>query len=241
MSNLYPPAALCELCKQIFEGCWVSKESLQLRGQNNPTGLTEEPISSALRETESWPGDDTNSSDDGFYEEPDWVKLVAANESDCASLVPQNYYSPTHHNIEMLERSAKSGCYLCTIFWDLVHDMVHELEGPKKEEIDRLMGVVIARPNQEESFEEDIIQLELSYFVDAKLKQDAFAFTVGIILWRFTRMFFPRLSSPRTEPADSWPNRGARLVSTSVASGLRSGSPFKEHGTSQSLDIYMRQ
>src|SRR5438045_319867 len=113
----YPAAQLCELCKQVFESHWVSKESIQLKNQDDTAECTED-TNSDYSEEEISASCATDTSNSGFYEAPDWVTVVSAANSTLQA--SQDYQSPSHHSVTGLERSANNGCYLCTIFWDLV-------------------------------------------------------------------------------------------------------------------------
>lgn len=204
----YPIAQLCERCGPLFESHWVASPSSE--GRN--TKSSEIPLSAirllhVQKPREEFEVTEEDASDDDSagemtessvldaseaglaYEAPDWVTVVDATPE-----ISQSYQSPSHHTITGLERSASNGCYLCTIFWDLVRDRVDGLDQPNKGQVDRLSGLAIARPSRQEGFADEVIQLELSYFVDGK--QDAFIFTVGVILWRPCRMYSPK--SPPT-------------------------------------------
>jgi hypothetical protein len=168
----YPQAQLCELCRHALSSHWVAKDSIQ--PQN------------ATQEEDAYKGDDYASSSDGFYEAPDWVTVVTEHDAPQAL---HAYQSPPHHSLTQLENSASQGCYLCMIFFDNARDEMRKLTAEKRAIISRLRSFIIARPSHDDSLDGEIVQLEITYYVDGIIKPDAFAMTIGIILYRLLRTY----------------------------------------------------
>jgi hypothetical protein len=175
----YPEAQLCKLCEHALSSHWVAKDSIQPEDADQGENMTGEENASI--------GSDSTSFSEGFYEAPDWVTVVTADNTTSRS--SDTYRSPPHYNLADLEKSASQGCYLCTLFWDNVRDGMRNLTAEKKAVIDRLLSFVIARPSHDDSFEGLIVQLKLAYFIDGLIEPDAFAMTVGITLYNLLRKF----------------------------------------------------
>jgi hypothetical protein len=173
----YPKAQLCKHCEGAFSSHWIAKDSIELNDSDDDASFSEY-----------------------FYEAPDWVTLV--NADDATSQPSEGYRSPPHHNLAQLEQSAHQGCYLCTIFFDKVRDGMENLSTDKKATSSRLRSFLIARPNYDDSFGGEIVQLEISYFIDGLIKPDTFALTVGVILYQLLR----KLSSYDLELLSNKPN-----------------------------------
>jgi hypothetical protein len=176
----YPEAELCKLCEYALSSHWVAKQPTQ------PTGADD--VDRILGDDE-----DASSSDNSTLfsegDTPDWVTSTVGLPEDKAVGREHTYRSPPHYSFVDLEKSAKQGCYLCTIFWDKVHDQICRLTAEKEESADRLQGFVVARPNFDDSFEGDIVQLEIIYYVDGLIESETYAMTVGVILYKLLCKF----------------------------------------------------
>lgn len=176
----YPEAGLCKLCEYALSSHWVAKPSTQPTGADNVDRIfgEDENASSSADSTLFSAGDTL-----------DWVTLTAAFPEDRALGREHTYRSPPHYSFVDLEKSAKQGCYLCIIFWDKVHDEICRLTIEREESVDRLQGFVVARPNFDDSFEGEIVQLEIIYYVDGLIESGTYAMTVGVILYKLLCKF----------------------------------------------------
>ena len=93
--------------------------------------------------------------------------------------IEASFLSPRHHSVTGLKQSAENGCNLCMALWDIVCDRACGLERPNGETLDPLPGIIIIRPYNDG---EEMFILEISYFVDGKVKKEAHVFTVGMLM-----------------------------------------------------------
>jgi hypothetical protein len=184
MADTLSLAILCGQCQQIFKGRWAPKESLGVATRSQPHRQT--AADPHLREspTDDLPSPENSDtySEDGWYENPDWVKVITVNETSTIPSKAMSSLSPQHHSILDLEESARNGCHLCTVIWDIVPDKIEELESAAKENLARLIGVVVVRPYNEDDVSREDVALEISYFVDGEVVREAYVFTVGVQL-----------------------------------------------------------
>jgi hypothetical protein len=187
MADDLPLATLCEFCQQIFEGEWVEKEAVDFTvTSSNSTRQIEElgECSGPNREESIGSQMDKDPfSGDGWYERPDWVKMVAADIDTCVEAsLEKTCLSPQHHTIAGLEQSARNGCHLCTILVDIVRREIQQLEESTDEVLSRLVGIIIVRPSNEDSDGQESITLEISYFIDGRVEEEAYVFSVDTLL-----------------------------------------------------------
>ena len=186
-ADALPLAELCELCQQIFEGQWMEKELLELATGSNATNRAGDPgecLEQNRVDNISSQTDTASFSVEGWYENPDWVKVMVADTEigNAASLENVSFLSPQHHTIAELEQSARNGCNLCRTLVDIVRDKTHELEEPIKKVLPQLLGIVIVRPYNNVGDNQESIVLEISYFIDGKVEQETYGFSVDILL-----------------------------------------------------------
>ncbi|KAH0562579.1 hypothetical protein GP486_002736 [Trichoglossum hirsutum] len=182
MENTLPLAILCGPCQQVFEGHWAPKESLETA---SPAGRIEEldrPSGDSPADKLPLREGTSLSSEDDFYENPDWVKVVATDKTDTSPLKTTSSLSPRHLSIQSLEESALNGCHLCTTIWDRVSNRVGELETSTKEDLSRLIGVIIVRPSNEDIAGQGSVALDVSYFIDGEIAQNTYVFTADFLL-----------------------------------------------------------
>ena len=167
-------AALCPTCQRIFEGEWAERESLELRLslKCNVIAHSEEALESPTNDDcETGSLGATSTADIYWYENPDWVKV---NSSDTQ---PVSFISPKHHAIPSLESSALDGCALCALLKEIVFTRIEELD---ENVVAQLVGVAVVRPSNEHN---EGVVLEIAYFIDGKIAQEAYKFGVGLLLF----------------------------------------------------------
>ena len=101
--------------------------------------------------------------------------------------------------LAQLEDSASQGCYLCILILDKARDELHSLTSEKAASIGRLQSFIVARPSHDDSLGGEIVQFEISYFIDGFIKPDAFALTIGLTLYKLLCRSSRRLRSRAAE------------------------------------------
>jgi hypothetical protein len=161
---------LCSTCQDVFHGHWIKR----------PPSTNSIPGSESAMDMYDEPSDD--SSQDQFYEQPDWVKVTEGSA--------REYEPVPHHSIATLRISARKGCHLCNLIADKIPEDYtgHENSNAElwqlfKKDSSRLEGVVVARPYAEDASEQQDLCLEVSYWLDGDSENNrAYFLTVDLEL-----------------------------------------------------------
>lgn len=140
-----------------------------------------------------------DSSQDQFYEQPDWVKVSEGSS--------RGYEPIPHHSIAALQISARKGCHLCNLIADKIPEDYtgHENSNAElwqlfKNDSSRLEGVVVARPYAEDANEQQDLCLEVSYWLDGDSENTrAYFLTVDLELRKVVGKSIVTLSSGRVK------------------------------------------
>lgn len=142
---------LCSTCLDLFHGHWIKRPP----SANSISGSESATYDEASDET----------SQDQFYEQPDWVKVSEGSA--------RGYEPAPHHSIPGLQISAGQGCHLCSLIADKIpkdhtghENSDAELWQLLKQNSGRLIGVVVVRPYAEDDIEQQDLCLEVSYWLD---------------------------------------------------------------------------
>jgi hypothetical protein len=173
-------STLCDLCQQIFQGRWIEKEAWELAVSLSSlhTASSDDSLDATQIDTNN------SSADSGWYEGPDWVRVAdGGSDADDLSLLPaESLISPHHHSIARLEHSALSGCCLCAALADVVRDKLSRLEDSTENYVSQLSAIAIVRQARDACDVENSLVLAISYFLDGKIEEDSYGFSVELIL-----------------------------------------------------------